>query len=329
MGRLAKIVGWGMGLGAALGVAFAFYLFRPFLELPVPATVSCLDPAAGRFIPLPEPREVYGLGLSYAGHIAESPGLYEPGAPPPVFRKGLRSVNRSGKIRVPDRLTVLEAVARIDPKNAALLDRRFETIPLLLDYEVEIGVVVLDGFEVEVLADPSFTLSLGYFVSNDLTARIFLGMAPSFDQTVAYLAAGKGLPGFLPVGSQLWVPTAGASDSWVCVELETRVNGALRQRASSEDIILPPREIFTAVAKRFKLDRFRAGDWVITGTPPGVAMQTPGWQQRLIGFLDPGAETKVETLIGSAGEAAFLQPGDTVTVRAGFLGEKTSRVVTD
>ena len=88
MRSLGKILSMGAALIAALGIALAFYLFRPFLELPLPAKVTCLDPSAGRFDPLPEPREVYGLGLSYAGHIAESPGLYEPGAPPPGLSQG-------------------------------------------------------------------------------------------------------------------------------------------------------------------------------------------------------------------------------------------------
>jgi len=327
MRRSGKIAGLGVTLIAVLGSVLALYLFRPFLVLPSPANVACLDPSAGRFVPLPEPREVYGLGLSYAGHIAESPGLYEPGEPPPVFRKGQRSVNRTGEIPVPDRGVVLETLSALDSKNATALARRFEEIPLLLDYEVEIGLAVLEGFEVSALQARSFVPPLGYFVSNDVTARIFLGMAPGFDRTVAYLAAGKSLPGFLPVGSTLWVPSAAGPDSWVCVELETRVNGELRQHASSSDIILLPREILVAVASRFALDRFEQGDWIVTGTPPGVSMQTPGWQQRLVRLLDPAAETKVEQMAGSAMQ--FLRPGDRVTVSAGFLGEKTSQVGSD
>jgi 2-keto-4-pentenoate hydratase/2-oxohepta-3-ene-1,7-dioic acid hydratase in catechol pathway len=82
------------------------------------------------------------------------------------------------------------------------------------------------------------------------------------------------------------------------------------------------------VAERFGLDGFKAGDWVITGTPSGVAAQVPGWVQRALSLVDPEAETKLDFMIGGAGsDPAYLRPGDEVTVSAGFLGSKTSRIV--
>ena len=39
------------------------------------------------------------------------------------------------------------------------------------------------------LARPDFVPPVGYFLANDVTARILIGMAPRFNQTVAYLDA--------------------------------------------------------------------------------------------------------------------------------------------
>lgn len=323
---MKRILNVGGIVVVAVAVALWLHLFRPFLSYPSAATLQCLDPGAGHFEPLGEPHVVYGLGLSYAGHIAESPGLYDPDAPPPTFKKHPHTVNHSDVVPYPTRADLIEAAATADAPHAATLETDLPEVPVLLDYEVEIGIAVLEPISVEALRDPTYAPPVGYFVANDVTARILIGMAPDFASTVAFLAEGKGLRGFLPVGDQLWVPDAPVTDGWVCVDLETLVNGELRQQSPSADIILGPREILLGIAAQFGLDRFERNDWVVTGTPPGVALQTPGWIQRAMALLDPPASIKVGALAGNDGET-FLHPGDEVTVRAGFLGEKTVRVV--
>lgn len=311
-----------------LATGLALYLFRPFLAYPEPAALACLDPREGHLEALESPRQIYGLGLSYAGHIAESPGLYDPDAGPPIFRKRQHSVNRGNEIRYPDTETLLEGARNLDSAHADRLATLVPEIPPLLDYEVEIGLAVLESFSVRELERADFVPPVGYFVANDVTARILIGMAPRFDDTVAYLAEGKGLPGFLPVGDRVWIPSKPGPNSWLCVELRTEVNGELRQSASSRDIIAGPREILAGVAAHFELDGFESGDWIITGTPPGVASQVPGWLQRAMALLDPPAETKLSLMIDSASsDPAYLRPGDMVTVSAGVLGHKTSRIV--
>lgn len=311
-----------------LFTALGLFLFRPFLEYPLPAQLVCLDASAGQSEALGEPGDIYGLGLSYAGHIAESPGLYNPEVGPPIFRKRSHTVNPSDEVVYPSREVLLQGVRNIDIEHAETLAEHFPEIPALLDYEVEIGLKVLSDISVQDLGRANFAPPVGYFVANDITARILIGMAPRFEETVAYLAEGKGLPGFLPVGERVWVPKKAGVDAWPCVELRTEVNGKVRQNAPSENIIVGPRAILAGVAERFGLDGFKAGDWVITGTPSGVAAQVPGWVQRALSLVDPEAETKLDFMIGGAGsDPAYLRPGDEVTVSAGFLGSKTSRIV--
>lgn len=309
-------------------ITVGLFLFRPFIQYPQPAQLTCLDPAQGSLVPLGAPGDIYGLGLSYSGHIAESPGLYDPGAGPPAFRKRAHSVNFGEEIVYPSRAVLLRGARNVDPGHSEALDALFPEIPALLDYEVEIGLVVVEDISSEDLGDETFSPPIGYFVANDVTARILIGMAPRFEDTVAYLAEGKGLPGFLPVGEVAWIPKHAPPDSWLCVDLRTEVNGTVRQAASSRDIILTPREILLAVARRFELRGFEADTWIVTGTPPGVASQVPGWLQRALALVDPDAETKLELMIGGAGsDPAYLRPGDVVTVSAELLGSKTSRIV--
>ncbi|MCH2170573.1 fumarylacetoacetate hydrolase family protein [Myxococcota bacterium] len=315
---------------AALAIALLWLaneLFRPFLDEPAPAPVICLDPEKGSTSPLGEPLTIYGLGLSYAQHIAESPGLYDPISGPPVFRKRPHSLNRSGLIPFPDRDTLLAGVRAVDPAHGDHMDDTLGTMPPLLDYEVEVGMVIMEGFPVAELTRPGFVPPLGFFVANDVTARILIALAPRFDDTVAFLAEGKGLPGFTPVGDTLWVPSLAGPDSWPCVELVTTVNGEVRQRAPSSDIIYTPRQILWNVARRFDLEHFEANTWILTGTPAGVAAQIPGFLQRAMALVDPPPETKFALMSdGAESNERFLGIGDVVTVYAGYLGSKTSTI---
>lgn len=315
---------------AALAIAILWLaneLFRPFLDYPAPAAVICLDPERGSLVPLGEPAAIYGLGLSYAQHIAESPGLYDPTSGPPVFRKRPHSLNRSELIPFPNRDTLLAGVRAVAPAHGDHLDSVLGDLPPLLDYEVEVGMVILESFPVAELTRPGFVPPLGFFVANDVTARILIAFAPRFADTVAFLAEGKGLPGFTPVGDTLWVPSLAGPDSWPCVELITTVNDQVRQRAPSSDIIYTPRQILWNVARSFELERFEANTWILTGTPAGVAAQIPGFLQRAMTLLDPSAETKFALMSdGAETNDRYLEVGDVVSVRAGYLGSKTSTI---
>jgi 2-keto-4-pentenoate hydratase/2-oxohepta-3-ene-1,7-dioic acid hydratase in catechol pathway len=310
---------------AALLLWLGNALLRPFQTLPQPARMTCL-PETGSRRPLGAPATIYGLGLSFAGHIAESPGLYDPETGPPVFVKRPRTVGGGDVVRMPTRADLLAAVGELDAAHAAELGTAFETMPALLDYEVEVGLVVLSSFETARLEDPAFVPPLGYFVANDVTARILIATAPDVAHVVEYLAAGKSLPGFLPVGDTAWIPDTATPDAGPCVRLVTEVNGERRQDASFTDIILTPKQILAEVARQRHLTAFAARDWIITGTPPGVAAQVPAWQQRLMVLLDPPASLKVRLMAGAAANPRYLRPGDRVTVSAGHLGTRTVRI---
>jgi len=75
------------------------YVFTPLSRLPSPANFYCLgiQKNEGRLSPLElQPRHIYGIGLTYAAHLRETGTEFDPDKPPPVFKKELISLNRSG-----------------------------------------------------------------------------------------------------------------------------------------------------------------------------------------------------------------------------------------
>ena len=81
------------------------------------------------------------------------------------------------------------------------------------------------------------------------------------------------------------------------MQLETRVNGELRQNVSVKDLIF---DIPTLVATASRGMTLLPGDLIATGTPAGVG----------IGFKPP----------------RFLRPGDVVSITIEPIGTLTNRV---
>ncbi len=151
------------------------------------------------------------------------------------------------------------------------------------DYEVELGVVI--GRTTRRLHSPSRALEhvLGYVLANDVSERSFqLERGGSWDK-------GKNCDDFLPLGP--WIATADEIDDPQNIILESRVNGQLRQSASTADMIFPVDHLIWYISRFLTL---HPGDLVLTGTPHGVGS----------GFLPP----------------RFLSPGDVVELHGTGLG---------
>ncbi|MEW5919161.1 MAG: fumarylacetoacetate hydrolase family protein, partial [Gemmatimonadota bacterium] len=73
---------------------------------------------------------------------------------------------------------------------------------------------------------------------------------------------------FCPVGTPQPVPNG--LDS---LELITRVNGQVRQKASSSEMIFPIPDVLSYISHIMTLE---PGDLVLTGTPAGVARLSSG-----------------------------------------------------
>jgi hypothetical protein len=77
-----------------LVAGLVYYLFRPLSNIPAPANFTCLDITDGTFISkdsLPEPQNIYGMGLTYSQHLEETAAEFDPTVLPPIFKKKLHS----------------------------------------------------------------------------------------------------------------------------------------------------------------------------------------------------------------------------------------------
>jgi 2-keto-4-pentenoate hydratase/2-oxohepta-3-ene-1,7-dioic acid hydratase in catechol pathway len=172
----------------------------------------------------------------------------------------------------------------------------------LLDYEVEIGLVI--GREIpvgtEITADNWRDYIAGLVVTNDISARDVQLPKLQFFESKSY-------PTFTPVGPALVLVDGDELKRFDDLRLQLWVNGELRQNAVvAGDMMYPPVEALQALTGFQRLD---PGDLVLTGTPVGTAMSSggkPGWQLDLKSFL--GAQLE---------NPNFLHDGDVIEATIG------------
>jgi 2-keto-4-pentenoate hydratase/2-oxohepta-3-ene-1,7-dioic acid hydratase in catechol pathway len=204
-----------------------------FFENPVPS---------GEEIPLDDvrllapilPSKVVCLGKNYAAHAAEFGG--EVPEEPLVFLKPSTSVSGPG-----------------DPIPLPPISNR-------VDYEGELAFVI-GRIARNVRAEETFRYILGYTCGNDVTLR-------DLQKKDAQWARAKGFDGSCPLGP--WVET---DLDPIDVHLETRVNGEVRQSASTSDMVFGVATIIEFVTSFMTL---LPGDVIMTGTPEGVGKLEPG-----------------------------------------------------
>lgn len=189
------------------------------------------------------------LGLSYRDHAKEM-GIEVPKAPV-FFMKPSSSVIGSG-----DHI--------IYPKE----------LVTQLDYEGELAVVIgkTTRHATEKEAEDAI---LGYTIANDVTAR---NLQPKQGQwTIA-----KSFDTFLPVGP--WIETEIDPTN---LTIETRLNGQIRQKSNTGEMLFPIPYIVSYLSKVMTLN---PGDLIITGTPPGVGPMNVGDVVRVsiegLGYLE-------------------------------------------
>lgn len=182
-----------------------------------------------------EPSKIIALGRNYRAH-AEEMGDTVP-AEPLIFLK--------------------PPSALIGPEEAI----RLPSMSARVDYEGELVVVI--GARARRISEDENPLAyvLGYTCGNDVTARDLQRRDGQFTRA-------KGFDTFAPVGPVI-VTDLDPANLW----LETRVNGRVRQRAHTRDLIFPVPALIRFISQIMTL---QPGDLIFTGTPAGVGPLSDG-----------------------------------------------------
>ncbi len=129
-----------------------------------------------------------------------------------------------------------------------------------VDFEGEIGVVV--GSLLRKATPTQCAAAVrGIVAVNDVSARELQKSDPQWWRA-------KGYDSFCPIG-----PERAGTPDLADLELVTRVNGQVRQKCQSSDMVFPIAELLAFISGAVTLE---AGDVVLTGTPEGVGPLAPG-----------------------------------------------------
>ena len=200
--------------------------------------------------------------------------------------------------------------AGMDPKTVPLtffrktsgsINGPFDTIikpphVKLLDYEVEIGLVIGHDMPVgtEITESNLADFIAGLVATNDVSAR-------DVQLTKTQFYEAKSYPTFTPVGPALVLLDADELNRFDDLRLELQVNGEVRQNMLVHgDMIYPPLQ---ALQSLVRFQPLGTGDLIMTGTPVGTALGAPPKAPELEAFLKR-----------EASNPKYLQHGDILEV---------------
>ena len=152
----------------------------------------------------------------------------------------------------------------LKPPSSLIADGEVIEAPAELgrvDHEVELAVIMGKRAR-KVSEKDALSHVSGVAVFNDVTARDMQASARNAGQP---WALSKGMDTFAPISAP--VPLSSVKDLHR-LELELRVNGEVRQRGCSADMLFPPERLIAYITSYMTLEE---GDIIATGTPEGVS----------------------------------------------------------
>ena len=178
--------------------------------------------------------KIVAVGANYKAHIIEM-GHEMPEAPM-IFLKPATSIIHEGESII------------------------FPTTGELMHHEVELGLVIGETCKGVPVGEAAGMIQ-AYCLALDMTLR---------DVQLAAMKTGwpwdtaKGFDGACPLSDALPVTDIAALSS---LELGLEVNGELRQKSNTSDLLWGPVQLVSMLSEHFTLER---GDIILTGTPSGV-----------------------------------------------------------
>lgn len=176
----------------------------------------------------------------------------------------------------------------------------------LLDYEIELGVVV--GAEIPIgttVTDDTLSKYVaGLVVANDVSAR-------EIQLTKVQVYESKSYPTFTPLGPRLVLLDNDELRRIPELHMSLAVNGESRQdQTIGNDLITPPAEALTRLAR---FQNMTAGDVLLTGTPIGTAISAPPKFVQKVGELIPPALKWKFFFARQAKNPKYLSVDDVIT----------------
>ena len=212
--------------------------------------------------PLPTPPKIICLAFNYYDH-AKDAGL-TPSDEPVIFMKPRTTLN--------------------SPYSNIVCPSFVKR----LDYEAEIAAIIGKDTK-KASIDQSVDSIFGYMILHDVSARDIQFKDKQFTR-------GKSIDTFAPCGP--WITTKDEISDPQNLEIITKVNGELRQKSSSVNMVIPIKKIISSLSSIITMEE---GDIISTGTPAGVAM--------------------------SMKEPKYLKDGDIVEISIENLGTIRNKVV--
>lgn len=215
--------------------------------------------------PIPRPsKNIFCVGKNYAEHAIEMGSAADIPHHVIVFSKAPTTV--------------------IGPNEIVL---NHQDVTSQLDYEGELAVIIgKKGRKIK--KEEALDYVFGYTIINDVSARDLQSRHRQY-------FIGKNLDTTCPMGP--WIVDKNEINNPNHLNIETKVNGEVRQSSNTEKFIFPVEEIISVLSAGMTLE---PGDIIATGTPAGVGN----------GFKPP----------------KFLQPGDKIEITIEKIGKLVNQI---
>lgn len=188
--------------------------------------------------PIPKPRKnIFGIGLNYTEHVAES----------------ARTLDTSNELPQQPVIFSKPPTAVTAHQTDILLNRK---ITNQLDWEVELAVVVGTGGK-NISKETAHKHIFGYTIINDISARDC--------RRAGQWIVSKGQDTFAPIGPYLL--TADEISDPQNLNLRLTVNGIEKQNSNTKFMLFSIADLISDLSTVFTLE---PGDIIATGTPAGV-----------------------------------------------------------
>lgn len=202
-------------------------------------------------------RRIYCVGQNYAEHVREMGGSER--EIPVFFEKPADTVTTSTEVPYPPRTGNLH-------------------------HEVELVVALRSG-GTDLAPEQAEAAIFGYAVGVDLTRRDLQAEAK---KKGAPWTTAKGFDDSAPISPIMRVEAGGHP---AAADIRLAVNGLMRQRGNTDEMIWSVPEVIAELSRLFEL---KAGDLVFTGTPSGVSALERG---DLVGCAIDGVGTLAFTIV--------------------------------